>query len=226
MKRRSRIITGTITVFSMFSANVEAKTENAEQKVKNNKSRTEKAKKEAAVKHKKHKTGNANVGIYRIPSNNSSPLLETKMTELQSLHSKMLTKGSKFEKNRAAIQRKLLSSYSRWLGTPYAWGGDSKGGIDCSALTRRIYRETFGIELPRTSGEQIQQGRRVGIGNLRPGDIVFFKTNRTVNHTAVYVGNSLFINASSSKGVVMSSLESPYWRKYFKYGVRVNGMNT
>lgn len=244
MRKKNKLITGAITIFSLFSSNLEAKAVNTNAKAKNDKNAAKnkkvkitKAKNvqvvttknkntKSKVVHTTATTTNLTTGIYRISARNSSPLVKAKMAELHGLHSKMLTKGSKFEKNRATIQRKLLSSYSRWLGTPYAWGGDSKSGIDCSALTRRVYRETFGIELPRTAAEQVQKGKRVSASNLRPGDIVFFKTNGTTNHTAVYVGNSLFINASSSKGVVMSSLESPYWKKYFKYGVRVNGLNT
>ena len=74
------------------------------------------------------------------------------------------------------------------------------------------------------STQQVKQGTRVSAKNLRSGDIVFFKPGNRTNHTAVYVGNTLFINASSSKGVVMSSLKSPYWRKYFRYGVRVHNV--
>ena len=109
-------------------------------------------------------------------------------------------------------------------GTRYVLGGDSRKGIDCSALTRRVYREVFNKELPRVSTQQVKQGTRVSAKNLRSGDIDFFKPGNRTNHTAVYVGNTLFINASSSKGVVMSSLKSPYWRKYFRYGVRVHNV--
>ena len=133
---------------------------------------------------KSHSAGNT--GIYGIPSNNKSALIETKMTELRQRHAKVMS------------------------------------SIDCSALTRRVYREAFNKELPRVSQQQIKKGTRVSAKNLKSGDIVYFRPDNRVSHTAVYVGNSLFINASSSKGVVMSSLKSPYWRKYFKYGVRVH----
>ena len=51
---------------------------------------------------------------------------------------------------------------------------------------------------------------------------MFFRPEERVNHTAVYLGNSLFLNASTSQGVVISTLESKYWGKYFKYAVRVD----
>ncbi|WP_068268619.1 C40 family peptidase [Caviibacter abscessus] len=119
------------------------------------------------------------------------------------------------------LYNELMNSFSDWKGTKYQWGGDSKSGIDCSALTRRVYREVFGYELPRVSVDQAKQGKIVSRANLKPGDVLFFRPENRVNHTAVYVGNSLFINASSSQGVILSSLDNKYWGKYFKYGVRI-----
>lgn len=163
-----------------------------------------------------------NTGIYSISANNKDQVIIDKMTELRKKHERIAKSGTASEKRTAAAEKKLLVSYSKWKDTKYAWGGDSKKGIDCSALTRRIYREVYGHELPRVSTQQAQTGKKVSSKNLKAGDIVFFKPEGRTNHTAVYVGNSLFINASSSKGVVMSSLKSPYWGKYFKYGVRVD----
>ena len=117
----------------------------------------------------------------------------------------------------------LMNAYNNWRGTRYRWGGDSKDGIDCSALTRRVYRAVFnGYELPRVSVDQVRMGNIVSRENLKPGDTLFFRPRNSVNHTAVYLGNSLFINASSSKGVIISSIEEPYWNQYFRYGVRVS----
>ena len=169
-----------------------------------------------------HNKVSHNTGIYSISANNKDQLIIDKMTELRKKHERIAKSGTANEKRTAAAEKKLLVSYSKWKDTKYAWGGDSKKGIDCSALTRRIYREVYGHELPRVSTQQAQTGKKVSSKNLKAGDIVFFKPEGRTNHTAVYVGNSLFINASSSKGVVMSSLKSPYWEKYFKYGVRVD----
>ena len=159
---------------------------------------------------------------YELSRQDDFSAIIDKMTELRKKHERIAKSGTASEKRTAAAEKKLLVSYSKWKDTKYAWGGDSKKGIDCSALTRRIYREVYGHELPRVSTQQAQTGKKVSSKNLKAGDIVFFKPEGRTNHTAVYVGNSLFINASSSKGVVMSSLKSPYWEKYFKYGVRVD----
>ena len=177
---------------------------------------------ENTAKNPPHSKISHNTGIYSISANNKDQVIIDKMTELRKKHERIAKSGTASEKRNAAAEKKLLVSYSKWKDTKYAWGGDSKKGIDCSALTRRIYREVYGHELPRVSTQQAQTGKKVSSKNLKAGDIVFFKPEGRTNHTAVYVGNSLFINASSSKGVVMSSLKSPYWEKYFKYGVRVD----
>ena len=163
-----------------------------------------------------------NSEIYSIPENNKTQLLVNEMSELKRKHERIAKSGTASEKKSAAIEKKLLTSYSKWKGTKYAWGGDSKNGIDCSALTRRVYREVYNHELPRVSYDQVKTGKKVSSKELKAGDIVYFKPKKEGSHTAVYVGNNLFINASSSKGVVISSLKSPYWKNTFEYGVRVD----
>ena len=163
-----------------------------------------------------------NSEIYSIPENNKTQLLIDEMSELKRKHERIAKSGSASEKKSAASEKKLLTSYSKWKGTKYQWGGDSKNGIDCSALTRRVYREVYNHELPRVSQDQIKTGKKVSSKELKAGDIVYFKPKKDGSHTAVYVGNNLFINASTSKGVVISSLKSPYWKNTFEYGVRVD----
>ena len=141
----------------------------------------------------------------------NSQLILQKLSELKRKQQEILKNGTASQKKTVKLQNDLLKSYSHWKGTKYSLGEDSSSGMDCSALTRRVYREVYGYELPRQTVQQIKMGAHIAKENLKPGDI----------HTAVYLGDSLFINASSSKGVVISTLENTYWNKYFKYGVRV-----
>ena len=120
------------------------------------------------------------------------------------------------------LKNKLFNAFDKWSGTRYRLGGTNKSGIDCSALTREVFRDVFGYDLPRVSVDQVKKGRRVLTSDLKPGDLLYFTPENRVNHVAVYIGNSLFINASSSQGVVLSSLNNSYWSKYFKYAVRVD----
>ena len=148
-------------------------------------------------------------------------LIENKISELRADQQKALLSGTFDQLDNIILEDALLKAFDDWEGTRYSFGGDSANGIDCSALTRRIYRSVFSFELPRISTDQIKEGTIVNRNNLKPGDILYFRPENRVNHTAVYIGNSLFINASSSKGVILSSLDSTYWGKYFIYGVRV-----
>jgi len=119
-------------------------------------------------------------------------------------------------------------NYSKqYLGTPYAWGGTSKSGIDCSGLVGNSFRQVE-VKLPRTTKEMAKEGKRKGRKKLKKGDLVFFNTakrGRKVNHVGIVVeakGDEIkFIHASTSKGVMISSLKETYWRKNFKKARRV-----
>ena len=167
-------------------------------------------------------TTNGDPGVYDSEYVHDEKVIIKKVTKLKDDQQAILLSGSFDQISDIIVENELLKSFENWRGTRYSWGGDSKSGIDCSALTRRVYREVFEFELPRVSVDQAQKGAHIPREELRPGDILFFRPENRVNHTAVYVGNSLFINASSSQGVVLSSLDNKYWGKYFKYGVRIS----
>lgn len=119
-------------------------------------------------------------------------------------------------------RERLYSVVDSYLGTPYRFGGDSVRGIDCSAFTRRVYRGQ-GVELPRNSREQARVGMSVAYSSIRTGDLIFFDTsiNGGISHVGVYLGSNTFAHASSSKGVIKSSLKEKYYVKRFVKGGRV-----
>lgn len=110
------------------------------------------------------------------------------------------------------------------LGVPYAWGGQSpNNGFDCSGLIHWAYLK-HGVELPRVSWEQFRAGRKIGWNELRPGDLVFFKTDRTIRgyHVGVISLPGRFVHSPKSGGRVMESpLANPYWKDHFVGGRRV-----
>lgn len=112
---------------------------------------------------------------------------------------------------------KLSAIQREWRNTPYRLGGTSKKGIDCSAFTQMVYREVYGVELPRMTVDQAQEGRKVSKSELKAGDLVVFKTGRGPNgrHIGVYVKNGEFMHASTKGGVIFSSLSSPYWSRAY-----------
>lgn len=90
-----------------------------------------------------------------------------------------------------AVGLRVVRYAKRFLGSPYAYGGSSPRGFDCSGFVRFVYAH-FGVTLPHSSYAQFGDGRRVGRGSLRPGDLVFFDG---VGHVGIYVGNGRFIHA-------------------------------
>ncbi|OZT73767.1 C40 family peptidase [Vreelandella boliviensis] len=113
------------------------------------------------------------------------------------------------------IREALLAQHQRWAGTPYRIGGTSERGIDCSALVRNVYRDTFNLELPRSTRGQVHEGRSIDRQELQAGDLVFFRPPGRYNHVGIYVGDGYFLHASTSKGVIISSLDNSYWQRYY-----------
>ena len=223
MKKKNVILMASLSLFAMNCSTLQ---ENLSSKKRNNKVKTDSENADATASKKEddreHKSDNQN--LKNRFSNDS--LVITKINELQEKNQRLLISGTSSEIRTVKLQNALLKSFENWKGTRYAFGGDSSRGIDCSALTRRVYREVFSFELPRVTKDQIKVERHVSRNNLKPGDILYFRPDGKYNHTAVYLGNSLFINASSSKGVILSSMEHSYWSKYFVHGVRVDTAST
>jgi hypothetical protein len=111
----------------------------------------------------------------------------------------------------------LRKEFTYWQGTPYRLGGNSKKGIDCSAFVQNVYHDGFNITLPRTTKTQVNKGYLVYKNQLRVGDLIFFKTGWRTRHVGIYIGNNEFIHASTSQGVITSSLDNVYWKnKYWQ----------
>lgn len=116
---------------------------------------------------------------------------------------------------------KLYQFATEYLGVPYQYGGTSKQGIDCSALTQ-LAMQFLGYEIPRSSAEQVKVGQTVERNQLRAGDLVFFSTTGSgATHVAVYLEDNKLLNATTSKGVTYTSLHENYWDKRFYTAKRI-----
>lgn len=130
----------------------------------------------------------------------------------------------------AGISGNDIGEYAKkFIGTPYAWGGNSlTNGVDCSGLVQQIYKH-YGINLPRTTYDMIGEGQAVSIKGLRPGDLVFFDTNKNVkgaDHVGIYLGNGKMIHAPRpGKGVEVVSMTSGYYVDAFMGGRRISGVH-
>lgn len=123
------------------------------------------------------------------------------------------------EINPAINRPELMREIVNLLGLRYRYGGtDATAGLDCSAFTGTIYSRALGLRLPRSSNQQFREGETIKRDDLRIGDLVFFKTRRRrapVSHVGIYIGGNLFAHASTKYGVIISSLDHPYYNRTF-----------
>ncbi|GEL07648.1 NlpC/P60 family protein [Salisediminibacterium halotolerans] len=103
----------------------------------------------------------------------------------------------------------LISEAENHTGTPYAWGGTTPSGFDCSGFIQYVFNQN-GINLPRTASQQWNAG--TSVSSPQVGDVVFFETYTSgPSHNGIYLGNNQFIHAGSSTGVTVSDMNSSYW---------------
>ncbi len=113
-------------------------------------------------------------------------------------------------------RRRVMTEILGLTGTPYALGGSSENGMDCSAFTAHVYEKAAGRSLPRSTVDQYKIGRSVHNSRLKFGDLVFFNTTgESPSHVGIFIGDDLFAHASVSWGVTVSSLESSYYKKRY-----------
>jgi cell wall-associated NlpC family hydrolase len=103
-----------------------------------------------------------------------------------------------------AAGRAVAAALSQ-LGKPYLWGGTGPDAFDCSGLTQLAYRAA-GLALPRVANQQWSAGRRVALGDLQPGDLLFWADDPadpvSIHHVAMYVGDGRMVAAPHAGAVV------------------------
>ena len=118
-------------------------------------------------------------------------------------------------------QGKLMDYCEGWLGTPYRGGGETKQGVDCSGFVLNVYKDVYGIKLPRRSQDMEQACKTTkNLNELKEGDLVFFnnKAGGSTNHVGIFLDRDFFIHASTSKGVTISRFDEKYWSERFRCG--------
>lgn len=119
---------------------------------------------------------------------------------------------------------KLYIESSQWIGVPYRAGGDTKRGTDCSGLVAQLYKRVYRTRLSRSTEGQLKESQKVSRSALREGDLVFFtgrNSRKRVGHVGIYLKNGKFIHASTSRGVIVSSLKEKYYTDHWLRGGRV-----
>jgi peptidoglycan DL-endopeptidase LytE len=117
------------------------------------------------------------------------------------------------------LPKQIVQTANGYLGIPYAWGGTTPKGFDCSGFVRFVFEQN-GVNLPRTSREMFStMGTYTGTPSV--GDLVFFaQSNSTISHVGIYIGNNEFISATND-GVSIASMASKYWGSKYVGSKRV-----
>ncbi|MGB5554626.1 MAG: C40 family peptidase [Flavobacteriaceae bacterium] len=121
----------------------------------------------------------------------------------------------------------IIGTALTFSGTRYKYGGTTKKGMDCSGLLYVAFAE-HDVQLPRISYQMAEEGQRIKVDHVEKGDLLFFRTNKRrkqINHVGMVVaieGDEIkFIHASTSRGVIVSSLREGYWNYAFVKATRV-----
>lgn len=110
----------------------------------------------------------------------------------------------------------LYHFIDQWIGVKYKFGGTTKDGVDCSGFANILYKEVYKTVLPRSSQDIAKELKTISKTNLSEGDILIFDIeNKKNSHVGIYLKNNKFVHSSTSNGVIISSLEHPYYQKAF-----------
>lgn len=106
----------------------------------------------------------------------------------------------------AALRAEVVNYALQFVGNRYVYGGtDPNTGADCSGFTSYVMRHAAGVSLSHSSAAQAGEGKSVGTGSPKPGDLIFYSSGSRINHVAIYAGNGQIVHASSAKtGIKMS----------------------
>ncbi|MEX2462369.1 MAG: C40 family peptidase [Paenibacillaceae bacterium] len=115
---------------------------------------------------------------------------------------------------------RIISTGKKYIGAAYDFGAQSgkTNAFDCSSFTQFVFKKA-GISLPRSSKQQSKVGSYVRRSQLKPGDLVFFY--KPVHHVAIYIGNGKILHTYGKPGVIISNLNSGWWKNNYATARRV-----
>jgi len=121
----------------------------------------------------------------------------------------------------------VVDSAMQFTGVKYKFGGTNKKGMDCSGLVY-VTLQKNDILFPRVSYQMANEGKRITLADAQKGDLLFFRTRKkgkNINHVGLIVAieddEVKFIHATTSRGVIVSSLREGYWNAAFVKATRI-----
>lgn len=119
---------------------------------------------------------------------------------------------------------KILEEAFKLIGMKYVWGAVGPDKFDCSGFVLYVIEKSLNIKLPRVSTDMaVYSKTKLSLNEIKTGDLIFFDTlnKNRVSHVGIYIGNNKFIHApNASKNVMISEINS-YYKKKFKWGIRL-----
>tara|TARA_B110000967_G_C18825425_1_gene531076 strand:- start:248 stop:994 length:747 start_codon:yes stop_codon:yes gene_type:complete len=193
---------------------------------------------ELALKDSKQKNEPTITITPTIDISNETIQLVSQLNDLEKVISSDHSLSTKFNNfKKAGIEKyinvsssdmeKVILEAKTYLGTSHVMGGLSHNGIDCSGLLYVSFQKNGIKGIPRIAQDFARLGNiMINVNELRKGDLIFFtntyRTSKLVTHAGICIGNGEFIHTSSSKGVMISKINDPYyWRKKFLFATRI-----
>jgi cell wall-associated NlpC family hydrolase len=130
------------------------------------------------------------------------------------------------------LRKTLIDLAMQLRNSRYVRGGhDPSTGFDCSGFVRYVFAHAIGLELPTNSASQFNAGHMVNRSDMKPGDLVFFRTaggkhgKGRISHVGIYLSEGRFIHSPRrGETVRVDSLEEAYWAKRFAGAKRPEAM--
>jgi hypothetical protein len=115
-----------------------------------------------------------------------------------------------------AMRNKIAATAQKYLSARYVYGSQNPPrAFDCSGFVGQAYKEGAGTTLPRTARQLATTGKEVNRNNIKPGDIIYFDTNRVgvITHVALVLDSKRMIHAvSEGKGMAITSLDDNWYK--------------
>jgi cell wall-associated NlpC family hydrolase len=115
----------------------------------------------------------------------------------------------------AQLTTALRAAESR-RGLPYVWGAAGPASFDCSGLVQWSFAQA-GVRMPRVAADQARTGPAVPVGQLAPGDLLFYHTDPTapgyISHVAIYLGHGWMVQAPQP-GMTVELVPASFGRQF------------
>ncbi len=106
------------------------------------------------------------------------------------------------------------------VGDRYVAAQAGPSSFDCSGLTLAAWRQA-GVSLPHLSYSQYARTKHIPMSQLQPGDLLFF-FGGSVHHVSMYIGGGRMVHAANPRsGVIITSINDAWYRRYFTGAGRV-----